>query len=165
MNRTRLIVILGISVAAAMVLSYVESLIPVPFAVPGVKLGLANIVALFLLVKLDWKSAGAVSIIRVLLSALLFGSIASLFYSMAGALLSITVMALLKLTGKFSPVGISVSGACAHNVGQIIMAVILTGTEQIAWWLPPLLVSGAVTGVAIGAVGAVLIYKIKLTSE
>lgn len=162
MKAAQKLTLIGVSIAAAMVLSYVETLIPVPFAVPGIKLGLANTVALFLLFRLDWKAAGLVSLIRVLLSGLLFGNAASLAYSAAGAALSLVVMALLKKTGAFSPVGISVSGAVAHNVGQILMAVALLGTDQILWWLPALAVSGIVTGLAIGAAGAVLIKKISI---
>ena len=162
MKATQKLTLIGVSIAAAMVLSYVETLIPVPFAVPGIKLGLVNTVALFLLFRLDWKAAGLVSLIRVLLSGLLFGNAASLAYSAAGAALSLVVMALLKKTGAFSPVGISVSGAVAHNVGQILMAVVLLGTDQILWWLPALAVSGIVTGLAIGAAGAVLIKKISI---
>ena len=159
---TMRITLLGLSLAAAMVLSYVESLIPVPFAVPGVKLGLANLVALFLLMKLDWRYAGAVSLVRVLLTALLFGNFASLAYSAAGAALSLLVMALLKRFGKFSAVGISIAGAVSHNAGQILMAIILLETKEIAYWLPALIVSGTVTGLAVGAVGAILVKKVKL---
>ncbi|MCR5808499.1 MAG: Gx transporter family protein [Clostridiales bacterium] len=159
------ITLLGVSVAAAMVLSYIETLIPLSIAVPGVKMGLANLVMVFLLYKLDWKHAAAVSIIRVLLTALLFGNAASLAYSASGAALSLIVMSLLKGSGAFSSVGVSMAGAVSHNAGQIIMAVLLTGTREIAWWLPPLILSGIVTGLAIGAVGAVLISKIKLKTD
>lgn len=159
---TRIITLLGVSIAAAMVLSYIETLIPTPFAVPGIKLGLANIVTLFLLLKLDWKAAGAVSLIRVLLASLLFGNAASLAYSFAGALFSIVVMSLLKKSSAFSAVGLSVSGGVAHNFGQILMAVVLLGTSRIMWWLPVLIVSGVVTGVATGAVAALLDKKVNL---
>lgn len=161
-NGTYRITLLGVCTAAAMVLSYVEMLIPVSFAVPGVKLGLANIVAIFLLMKLDWKHAASVTLLRVLLTALLFGNAASLAYSATGAALSMLVMSLLKKTARFSAVGVSVAGAVAHNAGQILMAVVLTGTAQIAYWLPPLIVSGVVTGIAIGALGALLVNKVKL---
>lgn len=161
-SRLKLITVLGISIAAAMVLSYVETLIPVPFAVPGIKIGLANLVALFLLLKLDWKAASTVTLIRVLLSSVLFGSVASLAYSAAGALFSIVIMSLLKRFDRFSPVGISIAGAVSHNAGQVLMAVILLGIKEIVFWLPVLAVSGVVTGVAIGAVGAILAKKIEL---
>ena len=161
-RKTRIITLLGVCIAAAMVLSYIETLIPTPFAVPGVKLGLANIVTLFLLLKLDWKAAGVVSLIRVLLSSLLFGNAASLAYSIAGALLSIIVMSFLKKTSAFTAVGLSVSGGVAHNIGQILMAVVLLGTDKIMWWLPILVVSGMVTGIATGAVAALIDKKVKL---
>ena len=161
MNRSaKTITLLGVCTAAAMVLSYVETLIPVPFAVPGVKLGLANLVAVFLLMKFDWRYAAPVSLIRVLLTALLFGNAASLAYSAAGAILSMLVMTGAKRIKAFSPVGTSVIGAVFHNVGQILMAIILTDTAQIAFWLPPLIISGVLTGAAVGAVGAVLVAKI-----
>ncbi|MBO4563171.1 MAG: Gx transporter family protein [Clostridia bacterium] len=159
---TKKLTLLGISVAAAMVLSYIETFIPVSVAVPGIKLGLANLVTVFLIYKLDWKSAAAVAAIRVLLTALLFGNAASLAYSAAGAVLSLLVMALIKSTCRFSPVGMSAAGAVAHNAGQIIMAVILMGVGEIAYWFPMLVLSGTVTGLATGAVGAILISKIPL---
>ena len=161
MNKSaKTITLLGVCTAAAMVLSYVETLIPVQFAVPGVKLGLANLVAIYLLMKLDWRYAAPVSLVRVLLTAVLFGSFASLAYSAAGAVLSMLVMTGAKRVKAFSPVGVSIVGGVFHNVGQILMAILLTGTKQIAFWLPPLIISGVVTGAAIGAVGALLIAKI-----
>ena len=162
MNKLRLLTTLGVAAAAAMIISFVETLIPAPFAVPGIKLGLANLVGIFLLMKIDWKAAAAVTLVRVLLSALLFGSAASLAYSAAGALLSVLVMSLLKRAGVFSAVGISIAGAVSHNAGQVLMAVILLNTKEIVFWLPPLVISGAVTGLAIGLTGALLIKKIDL---
>lgn len=157
--------ILGVSTAAAMVLSYLESFIPLSIAVPGVKLGLANLVTVFLLIKLDFKSAAAVGILRVSLTALLFGSFASFAYSAAGAVLSIVTMSLLKKTERFSAVGISVAGGVAHNMGQILMAIVIMSTGEIAYWLPPLIISGVVTGLAVGSAGAVLVSKIKLDTH
>ena len=165
MKGARVLTIMGISAAAAMVLSYVESLIPVPFAVPGIKIGLANIVALFLVMKLDWKAAGAVSLIRVVLSSLLFGNIASLAYSLAGAFLSILAMALLKKSSIFSAVGISIAGAVFHNAGQILAAVIIMSSKEIIYWLPALIISGVVSGLAVGLAGAVLIKKIDVSKK
>ena len=165
MKGARVLTIMGISAAAAMVLSYVESLIPVPFAVPGIKIGLANIVALFLVMKLDWKAAGAVSLIRVVLSSLLFGNIASLAYSLAGAFLSILAMALLKKASIFSAVGISIAGAVFHNAGQILAAVIIMSSKEIIYWLPALIISGVVSGLAVGLAGAVLIKKIDVSKK
>lgn len=156
------ITLLGVCTATAMVLSYIETLIPASVAIPGIKIGLANVVAVFLLMKLDWKHAAAVSAVRVLLTSLLFGNFASLAYSAAGAFLSMLVMSLLKSRDRFSTVGISTAGGVAHNAGQILMAIVLTGTKQIAYWMPPLILSGTLTGVAIGGLGALLISRIKL---
>lgn len=161
-RNTKLLAVLGVSTAAAMILSYLETLIPMNFAVPGVKIGLANLVTLFLLIKIDWKSAAAVTAVRVLLSSLLFGSFTSLAYSLAGAVLSLAVMRLLKKTERFTALGISIAGAVSHNAGQVIMAVILLSTKEIAYWLPVLIVTGTVTGLAVGAVGALLVKKIDL---
>lgn len=158
--KTHTITLLGVSTAATMVLAYVETLIPVPFAVPGVKIGLANTVAVFLLVKRGWKAALPVSIVRVLLSSLMFGNFASFAYSVSGALLSMLAMIAAMKTGKLSEIGVSVIGAVFHNAGQIIMAIALTGTKEIAFWLPPLIISGIVTGIAVGTVAVLLVKKI-----
>ena len=154
--------ITGAATAVALILSYIESLIPLSFAVPGVKLGLANIVSLFVLYRLDWRFASLVSLLRVLLAALLFGSAMTLAYSASGAALSLALMILLKKSAGFSAVGVSCAGAVAHNIGQIAMAAILTETAQIAYYLPVLIISGVITGLAIGAAGAVIIQRIKL---
>ena len=155
----------GVSVAAALILSYIESLIPLSFAIPGVRMGLANIVIVFLLYKTDKLLAALVSVIRVLLAALLFGTVMSLAYSAAGAVLAFAVMLLLQRNCKFSPVGVSCAGAVAHNIGQTAMAMLLTETAQIAYYLPILIVSGVITGLAVGAVGALLVSKIKLNTK
>ena len=154
----------GAAVAAALIVSYLESLLPLSVAVPGVRLGLANIVTLFALYKLDWKNAAAVSLLRVLLASLLFGNVLTLAYSAAGAALSLVVMIILKKTAGFSAVGVSCAGAVAHNFGQVGMAMILMDTAQIAYYLPVLIVSGVVTGLTVGALGALLIKRIFVKS-
>lgn len=149
---------LGAMTALALILSYVESFVPMPL--PGVKLGLANLVAVFVLYREGvWRAAG-VSLLRVLLSALLFGSTVSLAYSLAGAALSIAVMACLRPTDRFSPLGVSIAGGVMHNAGQIIVCCILLDTAAVAAYLPILTVSGAVAGVAIGALAALLLSRI-----
>ncbi|MBR5717922.1 MAG: Gx transporter family protein, partial [Clostridia bacterium] len=125
-------------------------------------IGLANTVAVFLLVKRGWKAALPVSIVRVLLSSLMFGNFASFAYSVSGALLSMLAMIAAMKTGKLSEIGVSVIGAVFHNAGQIIMAIALTGTKEIAFWLPPLIISGIVTGIAVGTVAVLLVKKIDL---
>ena len=124
--------------------------IPVPVPIPGVKLGLANVIVIIMLYFMDAKSAFFVSLIRVLLSGLLFAGFAGMLYSMAGALCSFAVMVLLQKTGKFSIIGVSVAGGIFHNVGQIVVASLVVQNVRMAYYLPFLLVSGVVTGVLIG---------------
>lgn len=161
MKKTKKIALLGLTVSLAMIMSYIEVLFPLSFAVPGIKMGLANIVIVFVLYRMSLKDACIVSLIRVFLVALLFGNTMSLAYSLAGAILSLALMALLKKTEKFSVVGVSISGGVMHNAGQILMAVILMGTAQIAYYLPVLIITGTVTGVGIGLVAALVIDRVK----
>ncbi len=149
----------GLLTALALVLSYLESLIP-PLWVPGVKLGLPNLAVVFALYRLGWKDACAISLARVVLVTLLFGNGAALAYSIAGAALSLSLMGLLKKTGKFSTVGISVAGGVAHNAGQILVAMALLETSRLAWYLPVLWVSGTIAGVLIGIVSGVLVERV-----
>ncbi len=149
-------------VALALILSYLESLVPLSFAVPGIKMGLPNIVIVFALYKLGFKAAGAVSIVRVLLVSMLFGNVMIMIYSLAGAVLSLALMWLLKKSGKFSTVGVSVVGALGHNVGQIITAIFLLETGGLIYYLPALCVSGAIAGVCIGIAGGIVVKRIKV---
>ena len=159
--KTKKVATLGLSIALAMIMSYIEVLVPLSLAVPGIKMGLANIVIIFVLYKLGTKEAILVSLIRVILVSLLFSNAMAMAYSIAGAVLSLGVMWLLKKTDKFSVVGVSVAGGVMHNVGQIIMAIILLGTEQIALYLPVLIITGTVTGVVIGIVASIVINRFK----
>lgn len=152
---------LGLSIALAMIMSYIEVLVPISFAVPGIKMGLANIVIIFVLYKIGTKEAILVSLIRVFLVSLLFSNVMAMWYSLAGAVLSLGIMWILKKTDKFSVVGVSIAGGIMHNVGQIIMAVIVLGTEQIALYLPVLVITGTVTGVVIGIVSGLVINRFK----
>lgn len=158
-TRTKKLTFLALCTSLAMVLSYVEMLIPpISTAVPGVKMGLANIVIVFVLYKFDTLSAAAVSAVRLLLAFLLFGSVLTFAYSAAGAVLSLSVMVLLKRTDKFSPVGVSIAGGVLHNAGQIGMAILLMRTSAIGYYLPVLAVSGTVSGILVG-VASVLVLK------
>ena len=152
----------GLLIALALVLSYLESLVPLSFAVPGIKMGLPNIVVVFALYRLRWRDAAVISLIRVLLVSVLFGNVFSLAYSAAGAVLSLLVMLLLKSTGKFSETGVSVAGAVAHNAGQILVAVFVLETGRLVYYLPVLCISGTVAGICIGLVSALLVKRIRL---
>lgn len=161
-KKTERLVLLAVSISLAMVLSFVESQIPPLSAVPGVKIGLANIVTLFLLYKLGCKEAACVAIVRVLLSALLFGSFVSLTYSAFGAIASLIVMIPAKRFLPFSAIGVSVLGALAHNAGQILAAWIYLGNGAIAYYLIPLSVSGTVAGIAVGVLGGIIAVRVKI---
>ena len=160
--KTKKLSVMALTVALAMVLSFVESQVPALIAIPGIKVGLANLAVVFALYKLGAKEAVFISLIRVALISLLFGNFASLFYSLAGAVLSLTGMILLRRFESVSTVAVSVSGGVLHNVGQIAMACILLETDVIKYYLPFLIVSGTLAGVVIGVVSAILIKRIKL---
>ena len=159
MKKTKRLVLLAMLTAVAMILSYVESLLP-SVGIPGVKMGLANIAVLFALFRFGWKEAAALSLVRVVLVSLLFGSVGAMLYSLAGAVLSLAVMALLRRIDRFSTVGISVAGGVAHNAGQILMAMLILQTKQLLGYLPVLAVSGIAGGVLTGLAAALLIRRI-----
>ena len=156
---------MALTIALAMVLSFVESQIPALIAIPGIKVGLANIAVVFALYKLGAKEAVFVSLIRVALVSLLFGNFASLFYSLAGAVLSLAGMIALRRFEAVSTVAVSVTGGVLHNVGQIAMACILLETDVIKYYLPFLVLSGTLAGIVIGVVSAIVIKRVKLETE
>ena len=160
--KTKKLTVMALTTALAMILSFVESQIPAFVAVPGVKMGLANIAVVFALYKLGWKEAAAISLVRVVLVSLLFGSIASLFYSFAGAVLSLAGMGLLKRSGKFTEIVVSVAGGILHNIGQIAMASLILETDALRYYLPFLLLSGTIAGVVIGVVSAIMVKRIQV---
>lgn len=160
--KTKKIAVLALAVALAMILSFVESQIPAFVAIPGVKVGLANIAVVFVLYKLGWREAVLISLVRVFMVSVLFGTAVSLFYSVAGAVLSLSGMVLLKKTGLFSTVAVSVTGGVLHNVGQILMACLLLETNVIVYYLPFLILSGVIAGVVIGIVSAIMVKRVQL---
>lgn len=143
----------GLMLALALIASYVESLIPVPIPVPGIKLGVANSVVLILLYYTNAKTAWGISVGRVVLSGFLFGSLSSILYSLSGAILSLLVMTLIKKRDCFTMTGVSVAGGVSHNIGQLIMAFLVLESAALWYYLPVLLVSGCVTGGLIGILG------------
>ena len=147
--KARKVAFLGLSIALAMILSFVESQIPVFTMIPGMKVGLPNLVIVFLLYRAGWKET------------VVFGNLQSLIFSVSGAALSLIGMILLKKIGKFSPVAVSVSGGVLHNVGQIIAACLWTQVAQVAYYLPVLLISGICAGVVIGLLAAFLLKRLE----
>lgn len=142
----------GMFTALALIFSYIETLIPIAIGIPGVKLGLANLVIVIALYKIPLKEVYLLSVVRVLLAGLLFGNYFSIIYSLAGGILSLTVMAFFKRWQDFSVMGISIAGGVFHNIGQLIIAMIVVETFSISYYIPVLLVAGVVTGLVIGII-------------
>ena len=140
----------GVFTALALIFSYIETLIPINLGIPGVKLGLANLIIVIALYKIRLPEVYLLSVVRVLLSGLIFGNYFSIIYSLAGGLLSLTVMVLLKQMGSFSVMGISVAGGVCHNIGQMIVAMLVVETFSVAYSFPVLLIAGLLTGFLIG---------------
>ena len=154
------IALVSVSAALAILLSYVEFLIPPVFAaVPGIKLGLPNVVIMYLMYTLGFRYAAPVSIVRLFVSSMLFG-MTMLPYSLAGAVLSLCLMGVLKRFDKLSTVGVSVAGGVAHNIGQVLVAMVLLDTPQIAYYVIVLALTGTAAGVFIGLCSAVLIKRL-----
>ncbi|HIR60618.1 MAG TPA: Gx transporter family protein [Candidatus Faecivivens stercoravium] len=152
-SKARRVALYGMLTALAFILSYVESLVPVTLGIPGVKLGLANLVVVIALYTLDLKGAFVISVVRIVLSGLTFGGLLSMLYSLAGGLFSFAVMAILSRKKVFGTVGVSVCGGVAHNIGQLLVAMAVLETESVWYYFPVLLISGSVAGVLIGLLG------------
>ena len=159
-SKLKNIALLGILTSVALVLSYIEAILPpVWAAVPGIKMGFPNIVIIFILYRFGIKESAMVSFIRIFIVALLFGNVMTLAYSFAGALLSIVLMSICKKTKLFSVVGTSIVGGVAHNLGQILVAIVLFDTVQMGYYMAVLAVSGTIAGVFVGIAGALLLKK------
>lgn len=150
----------GLLIALAMILSYVESLIPAFFAIPGMKLGLTNVVVLFALYAMDEKSAILINIVRIFLVGFMFGNGVSILYSLAGGLLSGAVMMLLKRLLSLRIVTVSIAGGIAHNLGQILVAMLMLQTKSIAWYLIILWFSGIGAGIVVGIISSEIVKRL-----
>lgn len=159
-SRIRTVTTCGILTALAMIFSYIETLIMLPVPIPGIKLGIANIAVITVLYMVGWKEAFVINIIRITLTAVLFGNLNSFLFSMAGGMLSILVMIGFRQCSLFSIIGVSVAGGVMHNIGQIIAAVFLMESPAIGYYLPVLLIAGIVTGIVIGAVGGMVTQRV-----
>ena len=161
-NNTKKLTFLALTISFAMILSYIESRIPAFVSIPGIKVGLANIAVIFTLYKFGVKEAITVSLIRVLLVSMLFGSPVSLIYSVTGAVFSLSVMILLKRFTPLNNVTVSVCGGVMHNIGQIAAASVMLSTNVVVYYLPFLILSGTVAGIAVGIASAILVKRIKI---
>ena len=158
---SRKLAFLGLCTAVSMILAYVEVLLPPIFsAIPGIKIGLANIVVLFILYRYRVIDAALVSAVRIFAVTMLFGNPVMLAYSASGAALSIVVMAILKKLNILSTLGVSVAGAIFHNVGQILVAMAMLGTAELGYYLIVLTLTGTISGVFVGICGGIAIRRL-----
>ncbi len=151
---------LGLFLALALICSYVESLIPFYFGIPGAKLGLANIVVILMLYTMGARPALLVSVLRIVLAGLLFGNLFGILYGLAGGLLSFGCMALLKRTGKFRIISVSAVGGVTHNLGQIVLAAAIVENRNLLYYFPLLLLVGILTGILIGVAAQEVLLRL-----
>lgn len=152
---------ISLLITLCLMLAYVEVLIPFNFAIPGMKLGLTNIVVLYALYLLDFKSAFIINVIRILLQGLLFSSPLTMAYSLSGGVFSFISMVLVKKINKLSIVSVSVTGGIFHNIGQLVMASIILGSTNVLYYLPFLMIFGIISGILVGFIGGITVERIK----
>lgn len=158
LSRVQKTAYLGLLTALAILFGYIETLIPFFVGIPGVKLGLANIVTVLVLYLFDGRSACAVMLARVLAVGFLFGNAYGILYSLAGAVLSLLGMCLLFRCDKISVVGVSITGGILHNIGQLLVAAFAVKELRLSYYAPVLIIAGTLTGLLIGILAAI-IYK------
>lgn len=156
---------LALMIALAFAFSYLESLIPFNFGIPGIKLGIANLVVVVALYTMNAKDALFISIIRILLSGLAFSGPFAMIYSLIGGLLSFLVMFVAEKSNKFSPIGVSALGGTVHNFGQILVAAVVMRTYRIIYYFPILMIVGLVTGIVNGIIADIIIKRIAKTGD
>ena len=162
-TKSKRVALLGVLTSLALVLSYLESLLPpISTAAPGIKMGLPNIIIVFILYKFGLKEASVISLLRVfIVSIIMFGNVMTLAYSVAGAVLSLALMTLFKKLDWFSTIGVSIIGGISHNLGQILVAIFLFNTVQIGYYMIVLSITGTVAGVIIGIISSILVKKLE----
>ena len=161
MTPVRKTAIYGVFTALAIILGYIELQLPAFFAIPGIKPGLTNIVVVVALYSLGDKSALFINFVRIMIVSILFGTLMGFMFSAVGGILSTTIMILLKKTDKFSSVGVSAAGGVTHNIGQILVAMFVTGTTNILWYLGILWITGTASGILVGIIGGLVCRHVK----
>lgn len=162
---TKKICVLGVLITLSMIFSYVESVIVIVPNIPGLKLGFANVCVLFCLYKYSAKEAFWVLVLRIILVGFIFTSLSSIIYSLCGGITAFVVMMLLKGTKKFSLIAVSTAGGVAHNIGQIIVAVLVLQTKAIIYYFPTLILFGAISGFLMGVITKEIVFRIKRVGE
>lgn len=151
----------GVFIALALIFSYVETLIPIYFGIPGIKLGLANLLVVIILYKRNAKEALLLSIVRIVLAGFMFTNLFSIVYSLAGGILSLAVMKFLKERGIFSVMGVCIAGGVMHNMGQLLVAMLVVETYRVGYYFPVLLIAGMLTGLLIGVAANEVLKRLK----
>lgn len=159
-TNTKKLTMTALLAALALIFSYIEVLIPFSPAIPGIKLGIANLVVIVALYHMGLKYAITINVVRIFIAGLLFSGVFGIIYSLAGAILSMTVMVLLKKTGLFSVAGVSMAGGVAHNLGQILAAAFLVSNLSIFIYFPVLIFSGLISGALIGIVAYIILKRL-----
>lgn len=160
-STARMVAEIALMTSLALIFSYVEAIIPYNPGIPGIKLGIANVVTVLALYKFGWKDAAAVSALRIVLAGLLFNGVFGMLYALAGAAVSFIGMLLLKKTKLFSIVGVSMAGGVLHNLGQLLVASAIIEDVRIFFYFPVLLFSGIISGIAIGIVATLVLRSLK----
>ncbi len=159
-NTSHKVALSAILAALALIFSYIEAILPLSVGIPGVKLGIANLVVIIALYVLGFKYAMSVNVLRILVAGLLFNGAFGAMYAIAGGVLSLIIMCLLKKTGLFSTVGISMAGGVAHNLGQLLVAALIVSTMKLFYYFPVLLFSGMISGILIGIVASLTLKRL-----
>ena len=150
-------VYLGLLLALALILSYVETLIPISIAIPGIKIGMSNLTVIWCLYLLSFREAMLLSVSKAILSGLLFGNPVMILYSLSGAVLSCLVMYILKRSNGFHVPVVSAVGGVAHNIGQLLVAFLMMQTYGIVYYIPFLLLAGLLMGGVNGSISALVL--------
>jgi len=159
-NRSYKVSYIGLMLAVAFVLSYIETLIPLSVGIPGVKAGLSNIPIMVTLYTFGSVYAVVLACVKVILVSVTFGSMSSFFYSFAGAIISIMAMLIIKRIDLFSTRGVSIIGGIMHNLGQIMVAIIIVENMKLLYYLPVLIISGVAAGLGIGLIADLIVRRI-----
>ncbi len=156
---------LSVMIAFALILSYIEYLVPFYFGAPGIKLGLANFIIILILYRFGWKEALAVNGTRIILSGFLFGNLFAIMYSIAGAMISFFFMLIIKKTKGFSILGVSICGGVTHNIGQLLIAMFVVQTSGVLYYIPVLMIGGIITGLLIGILASQVLKRLPQNGE
>ncbi len=152
---------MGLLLATALILSYIESLIPFFFGVPGMKLGLPNMAIVMALYMFGWKKAIVINVFRIVISGFLFGNMYGILFSLSGAVISFIAMLIIKSTDRFSMTGTSIIGGVFHNIAQILVAAFVVKTSGIIYYMPVLIIAGVITGFINGTIASQVMTHIR----